>query len=73
MSGVGASPRQVLEAFFEAENKRDWEAYERFLHPEVEWRVTGRTVTGRTVAGRADYLRAMRAAYAGSDSRFRLH
>lgn len=65
---MGASPRQVLEAFFEAENKRDWEAYERFLHPEVEWRVAG-----RTVAGRADYLRAMRAAYAGSDSCFRLH
>lgn len=67
-SRVPARPRETLEAFFDAENGRDWEAYAGFLHPDVEW-----TVAGRTVAGREDYVRAMRAAYAGSDARFRVH
>ena len=67
-SRVPARPRETLEAFFDAENGRDWEAYAGFLHPDVEW-----TVAGRTVTGREDYVRAMRAAYAGSDARFRVH
>ena len=67
-SRVPARPRETLEAFFEAENGRDWEVYAGFLHPDVEW-----TVGGRTVAGREDYVRAVRAAYAGSDARFRVH
>lgn len=61
-------PRQALEAFFEAENRRDWEAYAGLLHPDVEW-----TLGGRTITGREDYVRAMKAAYAGSDARFRVH
>ena len=61
-------PRQALEAFFEAENRRDWEAYAGLLHPDVEW-----TVGGRMITGREDYVRAMRAAYVGSDARFRVH
>ena len=34
-SRVPARPRETLEAFFEAENGRDWEAYAGFLHPDV--------------------------------------
>lgn len=67
-SRAPARPRETLEAFFEAENDRDWEAYAGFLHLDVEW-----TVGGRTITGREDYVRAMRAAYAGSDARFRVH
>lgn len=67
-SRAPARPRETLEAFFEAENDRDWEAYAGFLHPDVAW-----TVGGRTVTGREDYVRAMRASYAGSDARFRVH
>lgn len=67
-SRAPARPRETLEAFFEAENGRDWEVYAGFLHPDVEW-----TVGGRTITGREDYVRAMRAAYAGSDVRFRVH
>lgn len=67
-SRAPARPRETLEAFFEAENGRDWEVYAGFLHPDVEW-----TVGGRTITGREDYVRAMRAAYAGSDARFRAH
>mgnify|MGYP000887381498 FL=1 len=34
-SRAPARPRETLEAFFEAENDRDWEAYAGFLHPDV--------------------------------------
>lgn len=61
--------RSILEDFFDAENRRDWEAYAGCLDPQVEW-----TVGGRTVRGRDAYVAAIRAAYerAGAVS-FRLH
>lgn len=58
----------MLEAFFAAENQRDWERYVEFLHPDVEW-----VIDGRAVQGRGDHLDAIAAAYAGSDAQFRLH
>lgn len=60
--------RETLAAFFAAENRRDWERYAEFLHPEVEW-----LIDGRAVQGRAAYLDAIVAAYAGSDAQFRVH
>lgn len=60
--------RELLGAFFDAENRREWGRYVEFLHPDVEWEVSGRVVRGRDA-----YLRAITAAYAGADTRFRQH
>lgn len=41
--------QERLQAFFEAENARDFEAYRMFLHPDVVWRLFGsetKTMTG---------------------------
>ena len=27
----------MLRAFFDAENRRDWETYRTYLHPDVKW------------------------------------
>lgn len=62
------TPRGVLEAFFVAENRRDWSRYIEFLHPDVEWMVGGRVVRGRDA-----YRDAITATYTGSDSQFRSH
>jgi ketosteroid isomerase-like protein len=57
--------------FFEAENRRDWETYEGFLSPDVEWVCYDRP--HRTVIkGRTNYLVAMKNAYKGRDSTFRI-
>ncbi len=38
----------IVQAFFAAENERDWDSYARFLHPDVEWTVRrGGRHTGR--------------------------
>ncbi|ESL02151.1 hypothetical protein GCWU000282_02285 [Catonella morbi ATCC 51271] len=29
--------RDILEAFFKAENERNWEQYRKFLHPKISW------------------------------------
>ena len=31
--------KDILEAFFKAENERDWEVYQQFLHKEIVWRL----------------------------------
>ena len=60
--------KEKLSAFFEAENKRDWETYRRFLHPDVTWTLF--SGTRRTVRGVGEYLAAMKKAYHGSDNTF---
>ncbi|BDA63829.1 nuclear transport factor 2 family protein [Actinomyces capricornis] len=66
-----AAPLEILEALFEAENARDWEALAACLHPEVEWRIGTQVVRGPQA-----YVDRLRQFYAGakdSASRFRLH
>ena len=60
-----------LAAFFDAENRRDWEAYRAFLHPEVEWEL--RQPDGRVefIRGPEEYMARIQAAYAGWNGRFR--
>ncbi|OKL50831.1 nuclear transport factor 2 family protein [Buchananella hordeovulneris] len=51
-----------LEALFAAEQRRDWPALGKLLHPDVTWTI----VTGRgshTVRGRQAYLERLAAAY----------
>jgi ketosteroid isomerase-like protein len=60
--------QERLQAFFEAENARDFEAYRMFLHPDVVWRLFGSET--KTMTGAEEYLRAIRQAYRDSEVRF---
>jgi len=57
-----------LAAFFEAENRRDWLSYRRFLSPDVVWVLHGDRE--KTIRGIDEYLAAIGAAYEGSDTTF---
>ena len=57
-----------LIAFFEAENKRDWDTYRNFLHPDVKWTLHSKKVS--IITGIDSYLTAMIEAYAGNGSTF---
>ena len=59
--------RDTLEAFFVAENQRDWRRYREFLHPDVEWHLRGETICGREA-----YLQRMIEAYDVLDITFRV-
>ncbi len=60
--------KERLFAFFEAENKRDWERYRDFLHPEVRWTLHSERV--HVICGMNAYLNAMIDAYAENDNTF---
>ena len=60
--------RRKLAEFFDAENRRDWDSYREFLHPQVEW-----VLEGDVIKGREHYCETIVAAYAQSASRFRMH
>lgn len=60
--------RNMLLAFFEAENKRDWSAYRKFLSPDIVWELHSNQV--KIVKGIDDYLAAMMEAYRDCDNTF---
>ena len=60
--------RDILLAFFEAENKRDWAAYRKFLSPDVVWTLHSRQT--EIIRGRENYLTAMMEAYRSCDNTF---
>ena len=60
--------RRKLAEFFDAENRRDWDDYREFLHPQVEW-----VLEEDVIKGRERYCETIVAAYAQSASRFRTH
>lgn len=60
--------KEKLMAFFAAENKRDWEKYRQFLHPDVKWVLHAKAV--RRICGIDAYLTAMMDAYAGNNNTF---
>ncbi len=55
-------PKNELEEklinFFNAENNRDWDMYETFLSPEVEWTFYG-PPKRKTVVGKEEYVKIM--------------
>lgn len=60
--------KNSLLSFFEAENKRDWPTYRKFLSADVVWVLhAGQT---KTIEGIDAYLRAIMEAYAGNDNTF---
>ncbi|MDO4719909.1 MAG: nuclear transport factor 2 family protein [Peptostreptococcaceae bacterium] len=60
--------QERLRKFFEAENKRDWESYRQFLHPQVRWRLFG--AEEKRIEGVEEYMRVMKSAYEGRDTQF---
>ncbi|MDC4233195.1 nuclear transport factor 2 family protein [Actinomyces sp. B33] len=66
--GVMAA-RDALEAFFKAENERDWDAYRQFLHEEIVWRLFDKEE--RRICGILNYMQTMQKVYENSDVRFR--
>ena len=61
--------KDILEAFFKAENERDWEVYQQFLHKEIVWQLFDNET--RSIRGIQDCILAMQKAYENSDVRFR--
>lgn len=60
---------KLLEKFFEAENSRDWGAYEGFLHPQVMWFVHTED-SHMPVAGRQEYMDRVISAYQETNATF---
>lgn len=50
--------REVLEAFFKAENERDWEAYQQFLHSEISWQLFNKEE--KKIVGIQDYIQVIK-------------
>ena len=65
------SIRNFVLSFFDAENRRDWAEYAKFLAPNVEW--TSYEYPGRKIVrGREEYLKVIKCAYAGRHSTFEI-
>ena len=60
--------RDVLDAFFKAENERDWELYQQFLHSEISWQLFDKEE--RRIVGKENYMQVIKKAYANSDAQF---
>ena len=60
--------RDVLDAFFKAENERDWELYQQFLHSEISWQLFGKEE--KRIVGIENYMQVIKNAYANSDAQF---
>lgn len=60
--------KDLLLAFFEAENKRDWATYRAFLSPDVKWVLHAKKI--KTIKGIDAYLDAIMKAYEGSGNTF---
>ena len=60
--------KELLLAFFEAENRRDWAAYRRYLASDVVWVLHSNQI--KTISGIDNYLDAIMKSYEGSASTF---
>lgn len=59
---------EVLEAFFLAENERNWPQYQRFLHPEISWQLFDKEE--KKMVGIENYMQVIGNAYNNSDAQF---
>lgn len=60
--------REVLEAFFRAENERDWEVYKQYLHPEISWELFSKEK--KHIIGVENYMQTIINAYNNNDAQF---
>lgn len=62
------SNKEILTAFFKAENERDRELYQQFLHPEISWQLYDKEE--KKIIGIEKYMQVIKNAYADTDARF---
>ncbi len=62
---------KIIYEFFQSENQRDWENYERFLSDEVQWIIFS-TEGNRIVKGKQDYLKTIQRIYENLSSTFQI-
>ncbi|RRD95247.1 nuclear transport factor 2 family protein [Clostridiales bacterium COT073_COT-073] len=60
--------KEVIEAFFKAENERNWNLYQQFLHPEVSWQLIDKEE--KRIIGIENYMQVIKNAYSNSDAQF---
>lgn len=60
--------RETLDAFFKAENERNWGQYRQFLHSEICWHLFGKEE--KKIAGIENYMQVIKNAYSNTDARF---
>lgn len=60
---------EKLFAFFDAENRRDWQTYQTFLSDQVSWELQGDTI--EIIRGKADYLTKIQKVYQNNPVQFR--
>lgn len=53
--------KEMLDAFFKAENERNWNRYQQYLHPEISWMLYGSKV--KQIQGITEYLNTIKASY----------
>ena len=60
---------KLLDKFFESENKRDWAAFEGYLHPEVMWFIHAED-SHLVVAGRPEFMDRVQSGYMAAPETF---
>ncbi|UTC66972.1 MULTISPECIES: nuclear transport factor 2 family protein [unclassified Treponema] len=60
--------KEVLAAFFKAENERNWNIYQRFLHSEISWQLFGKEE--KKIIGVENYMQVIKKAYSNTDAQF---
>ncbi len=61
--------KELLRRFFELENRRDWTAYETFLHSDIEW-ILYHEGGSQVISGVENYMNKIRTAYYGNHDTF---
>ena len=60
---------KLLLKFFDAENRRDWGAYAKYLSDDIEWTILGPPVR-RVIRGKKEYVDTMKGFYSTNKSKF---
>ena len=60
--------KDALVLFFKAENERNWDVYQQFLHEEIVWQLFEKDT--RMICGIQDYMQTIKKAYENPDAHF---
>lgn len=60
--------KEILTAFFKAENERNWDLYQQFLHPEISWQLFAKEE--KRMIGIENYMLVIKNAYRNTDAQF---
>ena len=65
---IPMTAKDALVLFFKAENERNWEVYQQFLHEEIVWQLFEKDT--RMICGIQDYMQTIKKAYENPDAHF---